>query len=206
MRHLFIAIIFLSLVFTACKKENTATTAPANTTAREAKEIPIEPLEMYAWVDQLRVRSLPTLNSRVFVEMVEGDTVHVAAVKTERVHVGVPQARPVDELDAQLEGALSLAYELIFIQVQQAIEQVDLGNGGFTDADRADLFGFHQDDFHAGISEDLGYCGGGHPAGGTASDDHDFLHGGLSLFVHVSALQNLLINAEWGGIRVAASL
>lgn len=91
MRYL-VLTIFLSVLFAACNKE-TATSAPstATTTVSTAvKQIPIEPIEMYAWVDQLRVRALPTLKSRVIVEMVEGDTlqyVHERTVRNDRLNL-----------------------------------------------------------------------------------------------------------------------
>ncbi len=89
MRYL-VLTIFLSVLFAACNKETATSPSSATTTPVAVKQIPIKPIEMYAWVDQLRVRALPTLKSRVIVEMVEGDTLqymHEATVRNTRLNL-----------------------------------------------------------------------------------------------------------------------
>ncbi len=90
MRFLVLAL-FLGFLFTSCKKENTNTpTSTTPTVPMVVKEIPIEPIEMYAWVDQLRMRALPALGSRVIAEVPEGDTLqylHEATVRSTKLNL-----------------------------------------------------------------------------------------------------------------------
>lgn len=82
----YIWILFSGLLLLACGKEQAKN--PATATTKRAvvapKSIPVEPVEVYAWVDQLRVRSLPTLDSRVIVELLEGDTLYYLNTETVR--------------------------------------------------------------------------------------------------------------------------
>jgi hypothetical protein len=55
------------------------------------------------------------------------------------VHVAVADAAPVLELDAQLEGGLRLAHELIFVDAEHLVEQLDHRDGRFSHADGADI-------------------------------------------------------------------
>lgn len=77
-------ITFLTLILLSCK-EKQSTTAPvlsANQTKPEVKIITVEPALATAWVDQLRVRSLPKFDSRVLRELSEGDTLFYLNEKT----------------------------------------------------------------------------------------------------------------------------
>ena len=58
----------------------------------------------------------------------------------EAVDVAVAQLAPVDKLDAQLEGALGFADELVLVQFHDLVEQPNGGNGGFADTYRTDIF------------------------------------------------------------------
>jgi len=49
---------------------------------------------------------------------------------TEAVNVAVPQATPIDELNAELERALGFTDELIFVDLEDPIELLDRRNGG----------------------------------------------------------------------------
>src|SRR6185437_11384906 len=104
--------------------------------------------------------------------LVERHQAVIAADAAETVHVAVADARPVEELDAELEGALGLLDELDLVDFQDLVEQLQVRHRGFADADRADLFRFHQADRIAALQH-LAKGGGGHPAGGAATDDHD---------------------------------
>ena len=68
-------IAFLTLLLWSCKKNEAQPTNPApNKEALTTKNIAVHPVLALSQVDQLRVRSLPDLESHVIVELAEGDT------------------------------------------------------------------------------------------------------------------------------------
>ena len=92
--------------------------------------------------------------------------------EAEAVDVAVADRAPVDELDAKLERALRGTHELIFVYLQRAVEFADVRDRGLADADDADLVGFDEADAVLPVEHFRQRCGG-HPAGGTATDNHD---------------------------------
>lgn len=66
-------------------------TNPSPTTTPTAKaSIEVEPVVLITWVDQLRVRALPSKSSRVVFELQQGDTVlyfHERTVEKEKVNL-----------------------------------------------------------------------------------------------------------------------
>lgn len=83
MRHLF-SLFFFSLLLLACTQNESQTTTQTNINIPPTRSIPVEPIEMYAGVDQLRVRDLPSLKGRVLVELLEGDTLYFLNAETIR--------------------------------------------------------------------------------------------------------------------------
>ena len=79
---------------------------------------------------------------------------------------------PVDELDAELECALRMPQEIVFVELHQAVELRDRGDRRLADADDADLGGFDQRDGQP-RAQDARQRGGRHPAGGAATGDDD---------------------------------
>jgi len=69
-------ISLLTLLGYGCEKNTneSATTAPKSTFS--VKEIPVEKVLGFAKVDQLRIRELPSLQSRVLIELPEGDSLY----------------------------------------------------------------------------------------------------------------------------------
>src|SRR3981189_849525 len=90
----------------------------------------------------------------------------------EAMNVAIAGTPPVDELDAELEGAAHLADELDLIDLQHAVEELQVRYGGFAHADGADLLGFDEAN-GAFAPQHLRQGGGGHPSRGAAADDED---------------------------------
>ena len=107
---------------------------------------------------------------------------HHAAILSdlaETVEIGRALALPVHEVDAQLESALGAADKIGFVQFQRLVVELDHRDGAFAHADSADFLGLHQGDGVVAVQH-LRQRGGGHPASGTAADDHDFGNTGIA--------------------------
>jgi len=104
---------------------------------------------------------------------VEVHALHVDAERPERVDVGMAEARPVFEFDAQLERRLGLAHEIVLVDAERAVEDAQLRDRGFADADRADFFGLNQADFAILVLQEAPQRCGRHPAGGAPANNHD---------------------------------
>lgn len=63
----------------------------------------------------------------------------VLADLAKAVDVAVAQTPPVDKLDAQFKRGLGLAHELVFVDIEHAVEQGNDRDRGLTHTDRADL-------------------------------------------------------------------
>ncbi len=107
-------------------------------------------------------------------EGVKGDPVHIEAIGPEGVDVFVADPAPVLEFDAELEGRLGAANEVVLIDAERAVERADLRNGRLADADRADRFRLHQFDVAIIVLQQLRQRGRRHPAGGPAADNEHF--------------------------------
>ena len=69
-------ITLLTLLGYGCEKSTNKTTATTRQAIPSMKEIPIEKVLGFAKVDQLRIRELPSLQSRVLIELSEGDSLY----------------------------------------------------------------------------------------------------------------------------------
>ena len=105
--------------------------------------------------------------------VLKGRKTDVAPDGAKGVHVTMAGLQPIDELNAQLEGALGRPDKGVLVQAEGGIEQMNLGNGGFTDPDRSDLFGFDQSDLVA-MGQKPRQRRGCHPTSGPAADNQNF--------------------------------
>ena len=78
--------------------------------------------------------------------MLELQQPRIAPNIAEGMHVTMAQAVPIDEFDGQLERPLRCLQKRILVQPQRLIEQADLRNCRFADANGADLLGLHERD------------------------------------------------------------
>src|SRR6185503_16844803 len=106
-------------------------------------------------------------------DLVELHGLDVDAKFAEGMQVAVPEARPVHELDAELERALGLADEIVLVEAEHRVEGVDGRNGGLAHADAAYLLGLYQTDAARTRTKRARKCRRRHPAGRTAADDDD---------------------------------
>ena len=90
------------------------------------------------------VAELAALRAMPQPEMMEVDVLHRHAVGAEGMDVGMAEARPVDELDAELEAGLRGAHELDFVDPHGAVVVDDRRDRGFAHADGADLVGLDE--------------------------------------------------------------
>ena len=78
-------IALLTLLFGACEK-NVNKNSTSNTTNANidfsVRDIPIKKALVFAAVDQLRIRELPSLKGRVLVELLEGDSLYYLNART----------------------------------------------------------------------------------------------------------------------------
>jgi len=80
--HLIVSLTLL-LIFLACSgSETPAVNTSTQDTTQQSRMIEVEPQLVYAWVDQLRIRQLPTLDAAVIMEVAEGDTLFFLNEKT----------------------------------------------------------------------------------------------------------------------------
>jgi hypothetical protein len=93
-------------------------------------------------------------------------------MRPELVKIAVALFGPVNELDAQLEGALRSPHEFGLIQAHRAVECFDGRNGGFAHTDGANFVGLNQSDLTA-LSQRIGQRGCCHPSSGAASNNDD---------------------------------
>ncbi len=106
-------------------------------------------------------------------ELVEFHRFHIDAEASEGVEVAVPDARPVDEFDRELERALCVAKEIVLVDAEKLVECEDRWDGRFADAHDPDLLGFDQRDRREPVSKQTRQRGRAHPAGGASANDHD---------------------------------
>ena len=119
-------------------------------------------------------------------EMLETRRPTVLAGPTEGMDIVLVDVAPAFELDAELEGALGRLEEILLLDLDQIVKGDQRRDGRFADADRADLFGFHQGDVQR-LAEQPRQGRGGHPAGGAAAGDDNLVD--LSI-LHFGTLRN----------------
>ncbi|MEM9887951.1 MAG: hypothetical protein AAF849_18800 [Bacteroidota bacterium] len=82
-RLLFITL--LTLILGACEKNVNENDSADTTNASidiSVRDIPVEKALVFASVDQLRIRELPSLKSRVLIELLEGDSLYYLNART----------------------------------------------------------------------------------------------------------------------------
>ena len=93
------------------------------------------------------VDALKATESAQLEEIVmEGNRFDRHAEHAEWMQITVTDSCPVIKADAELEGGLRAANEIVLVDAEQAVEGENLRNGCLAYADRADLLGLHQGD------------------------------------------------------------
>ena len=135
--------------------------------AREPRLLRRQPVE--AVVPERTRRTLRLVAQPIVMKRDVGE---VATDGPEGMHVRMPLLVPVDELDAELERALRLPQEIVFVDLHQLVELLDRRDRRLADTDDADLGGLDQRDRQS-RAEHARQRGRRHPAGGSASGDDD---------------------------------
>src|SRR5580700_11926349 len=105
--------------------------------------------------------------------VMKGHLVDWLAVFAEGVKIRMAEPAPVAKFNAELEGRLGFAHDIVFVDTEQGIEGANRRNGRFADAHRADLGRFDDGDLAVAILQYSREGRGGHPAGRAAADNHD---------------------------------
>src|SRR6185369_3279432 len=157
-------------------------------------------------------RSVVAGRFRLQPMMVKFDPQHVEAVEAERVDVAVADPRPVAKLDAELVGGVGRPDEITLVEAEQGVEQVDLRDRRFADADGPDLVRFNQFDRKLGqLAKNLGHGCCSHPPRRSAADDHDRPDAvGFQKTISSGSgadggVRQLAMNSSWVGRRAAVS-
>ncbi len=79
-------------------------------------------------------------------EMVKRRLADRSAGIAERVDIAAVRAFPADELDAKLVRRSRRPHELVFVDTERGIDELQLRDRGFADADGSDLVGFYERD------------------------------------------------------------
>src|SRR6185503_18291892 len=89
------------------------------------------------------------------------------------------ESRPVAKVDAELDGPLGVAQEVVLVEPEQLVEQDEHGNRRFAHADRANVR--RLDELNAAVvrRDDARQRRRSHPAGGAAPDDDDLANAAI---------------------------
>src|SRR5207249_10457615 len=100
----------------------------------------------------------------------------------EAVDIEVPELCPVDELDAELEGALGSCEKLVLVELERGVVVLDGRDGRLADTDRGDLVRLDEADAYGALQE-LREERRSHPARSSAPHNDDI----LDALIHRSA-------------------
>jgi len=105
--------------------------------------------------------------------MLEGRLADRPAGIAEGVDIAAVRRTPADKFDAELVDRMRRPHEIIFRDTERRVDELELRDGGFTHADRADLIGFDQGDRIKLWRQEACANRCSHPAGRAAADDDD---------------------------------
>ena len=63
----------------------------------------------------------------------------ITANHAKAMNIGFADGAPIDEFNAELEGALGLTQKIVFVNLECLIEFLDRGDGRFADTDGRDF-------------------------------------------------------------------
>src|ERR1700704_4218993 len=93
--------------------------------------------------------------------------------RAERVNVAITRPIPVAKLYPQFERCPRRAHELRFVDTEHVVENLDMRQRGFTDADSSNLIGFDERNAVVFCPKSTPDGGGAHPPSRAAANNDD---------------------------------
>ncbi len=121
-------------------------------------------------------RSGVALFPELVPDLVKRYAFNFVTIISERVKIAFTLFGPVDKLDAELKGSAYRGQHVGLINADQFIETQKRRDGGFANANDANILGFNQRDIGQAFIRKLGKCRCRHPSSGPSSNDYYILN------------------------------
>lgn len=103
--------------------------------------------------------------------MMEVHTVDWRAVIAKGMDIVITQPAPIAKFDTEFEGRFRRAHKFALVNSQRVIEETDMWQGGFADANSSNLIGLDELDVDTQAFEFVRDSGSCHPASRSAADN-----------------------------------